>query len=193
MNITNIKDRSQIIHYISTLKNPVVCEVGSRNGDFFYGSLFANNCKFGIIVDIWQNTGDLHQNDNAYTQEELNNQYKEVFKRTLNYNNVKIIREFSHKAADFFHDETFDFIYIDADHSYDGCLRDLNCWYPKIKNGGILAGHDFITPEMTIKLGHKTVFGVIQAVNEFLSSKNIKDHLIHITPEMYGTYFIEKK
>lgn len=192
MNIQEIKNRNQIIKYIEKLQDPIICEVGTRNGDFFYDRMLSDNCKLGIIVDIWQDTGDLHQNDNAYTQQELDSQYKKVFQRTLNYPNVKIIREFSHKACDFFSNETFDFVYIDADHSYEGCLRDLNCWYPKIKRGGILAGHDFISPELTVRMGHKTVFGVIQAVKEFLQTNNITDKLIHITPETYGTYFIRK-
>jgi hypothetical protein len=191
MDITNIQNREEIINYISTLKDPAICEVGSRDGRYFYESLFASNCKLGIIVDIWRDTGDLNQNDIECSQEELNYQYKTVFKKTLNYFNVKIIREFSDKASDFFDDETFDFIYIDADHSYRGCLTDLNCWYPKVKEGGILAGHDYISPKMSIEMGHKTVFGVVQAVDDFLT-KNNSSYLIHVTPETYGTYFIRK-
>lgn len=35
------------------------------------------------------------------------------------------------------------FVYIDANHSYGGALRDLIAWTPKLKKGGIMAGHDF--------------------------------------------------
>lgn len=194
MKITDIKNRNQIIEYIKTLQSPNICEVGSRNGDFFYNVLYTENCQMAIIVDIWRNTGDLNQNDSDYSQEELDNQYKTVFKKMLkcDNNNIKIIREFSNKAASFFEDETFDFVYIDADHSYHGCLQDLNSWYPKIKIGGILAGHDFISPELTIRFGHKTTFGVVEAVKTFLKNCNIEKNLIHITPETYATYFIRK-
>ena len=185
MNIRDIKHRDQIIKYIETLNSPTICEVGTRNGDYFYNALFAENCSAGIMVDVWRNTEDINQNDSDYTQDQLDEQYKKVFKRTMNYANVRIIREFSDKACDFFEDETFDFVYIDADHSYNGCLRDLNCWYPKVKRGGILAGHDFIEPELCKRMGHITTFGVVQALHDFLSNNNLKEQLIHITPETY--------
>ena len=35
-------------------------------------------------------------------------------------------------------------MFIDARHSYDAVLEDLNAWWPKIRPGGILAGHDYV-------------------------------------------------
>lgn len=192
MNIKDIKHRNDIKKFIATINDPTVCEVGTRNGGFFFDALYTPQCKLAVMVDIWQNTGDLNQNDSDYSQESLDSQYLEVFKKTSEYCNIKIIREFSHKACKFFEDNTFDFVYIDADHSYNGCLTDLRCWYPKVKSGGILAGHDFIAPELSIRMGHKTVFGVVPAVQKFLLENNLHNQLIHITPETYGTYFITK-
>jgi len=37
----------------------------------------------------------------------------------------------------------FDIVFIDADHSYEGVKSDIHLWLPKVKSGGILAGHDF--------------------------------------------------
>ena len=39
--------------------------------------------------------------------------------------------------------ETLDFVYIDALHDYDSVMEDLRAWYPKVKNGGYVAGHDW--------------------------------------------------
>jgi hypothetical protein len=39
--------------------------------------------------------------------------------------------------------DNLDFVYIDGDHSYEGAKRDIELYWPKIKEGGILAGHDF--------------------------------------------------
>ena len=192
MKIQEIRTRDKVIQYIKTLDSPKICEVGTRTADFFYKWMFADNCELGIMVDIWQNTEDPNQNDNSYSQAELDSQYREVFQETLKHPNARIIREFSDKACNFFPDETFDFVYLDADHSYKGCLRDLRCWNPKVKKGGILAGHDYIDAEMTIRMGHRTVFGVVPAVTEFLEEKNIENELIHITSETYGTYFIRR-
>lgn len=64
-------------------------------------------------------------------------------------------------AATIFPDEFFDLVYIDGDHYYEPVLRDLQAWYPKVKKGRFLAGHDYIRGEE----------GVAQAVHEF-SNKN---------------------
>jgi hypothetical protein len=45
-----------------------------------------------------------------------------------------------------FGDETLDFAYIDGDHSYQAVKTDLEGWWPKLKLGGVLAGHDIIMP-----------------------------------------------
>lgn len=39
-----------------------------------------------------------------------------------------------------------DFVYLDGDHSYEGIKEDVAMWWPNIRAGGILAGHDFICP-----------------------------------------------
>lgn len=59
------------------------------------------------------------------------------------FNCCKIIRKTSAEAINEFDNESLDFVYIDADHSYNAVLSDLTIWYPKIKRGGILSGHDF--------------------------------------------------
>merc|ERR1712217_308009 len=46
------------------------------------------------------------------------------------------------EAADEFEDHSLDFVYIDAEHN-DRVALDLKAWEPKLRKGGILAGHDF--------------------------------------------------
>jgi hypothetical protein len=41
---------------------------------------------------------------------------------------------------------SLDCVYLDADHSYDGVCDDLRTWWPTVRVGGILAGHDFVCP-----------------------------------------------
>ena len=47
------------------------------------------------------------------------------------------------EAVKKFADESLDFIFIDAEHTYEGVKEDLNAWYSKIKQGGLISGHDF--------------------------------------------------
>lgn len=55
-----------------------------------------------------------------------------------------MIRELSEDAARLFANGSLDFVYIDADHSHDGTLQDVLRWAPKVKRGGVLAGHDYL-------------------------------------------------
>ena len=49
----------------------------------------------------------------------------------------------SSAAASFFLNGGFDFVYIDADHTYNSVTKDIMVWYPKVRKGGVLAGHDY--------------------------------------------------
>lgn len=51
-------------------------------------------------------------------------------------------RMYTHEAALKVEDESLDFIFIDADHSYEGVKKDLTDWIPKVKKGGYICGHD---------------------------------------------------
>ena len=54
-----------------------------------------------------------------------------------------IIYDDTWNASKRFEDESIDFIYIDAEHKFEYVYRDIVNWYPKMKKGGIFAGHDY--------------------------------------------------
>ena len=56
--------------------------------------------------------------------------------------NVMLIQDYSEHASEAFSANDFDLVYIDASHEYEDVKLDLNCWYPKLKIGGMLCGHD---------------------------------------------------
>ena len=56
---------------------------------------------------------------------------------------ARILRNTSVAAAATFADASVDFVFIDARHTYDAVSEDLRAWWPKIRPGGILAGHDY--------------------------------------------------
>merc|ERR1712003_19845 len=43
--------------------------------------------------------------------------------------------------------EPFDLIFVDADHSEEGVVADLAAWIPRVRPGGIVAGHDYLTAD----------------------------------------------
>lgn len=59
--------------------------------------------------------------------------------------------------------DNLDFIYIDGDHSYSAVKKDIELYYPKVREGGILGGHDFCANQQGVvravmELGYK--FGI---------------------------------
>lgn len=66
--------------------------------------------------------------------------------------------------AENFADDSVDFVFIDADHSEAGMRADLAAWAPKIKPGGILAGHDYSAADWP---------GVVRAVDEFVKLRGL--------------------
>lgn len=63
-------------------------------------------------------------------------------------------------AATKFDDNSLDFVFIDADHKYQSVVNDILAWMPKVKIGGVLAGHDY-----------PSYPGVVKAVNEIFGDK----------------------
>lgn len=63
-----------------------------------------------------------------------------------------------------FPDGHFDLIFIDGDHSYEGCKADIDAWLPKLKIGGFMAGHDY---------GHERFPGVKKIVDELFPNAEI--------------------
>lgn len=98
----------------------------------------------------------------------LNDTRKRAFELAVEnlapYPKANIIRSTSVEAARSFEDGSLDFVFIDADHSYKAVKEDINAWYPKVRSGGILSGHDYFeSPKKTVQ--------VIPAVDEF-----VKEH-----------------
>jgi len=74
---------------------------------------------------------------------------------------IVFIKQKSEQAVNFIPDD-LDFVYIDGDHSYEAVKKDIENYYPKVKIGGILGGHDF------------NMFDVSKAVREWVDKNNYK-------------------
>lgn len=70
------------------------------------------------------------------------------------------------EAAKLYADESLDFIFIDADHSYEAVKEDIEAWYPKLKRGRYLAGHDYKSVDFP---------GVQKAVDRFFKGKAVQN------------------
>jgi hypothetical protein len=142
-------------------------EVGIFEGKF--SEYIANTLhpyKFALI-DIFQGvTGSGDQDGNNFKYIQLENTYN-TWKgyEKMFPNNISVLKGLSHNILPTLEDDYYTMIYLDADHSYEGTLRDLKLSYPKVKHGGWIMGHDY---EMNMKKAKQSYsFGVKQAVDEF--------------------------
>lgn len=75
---------------------------------------------------------------------------------------IKKYKMLSSEAAQLFASGSVDFVFIDGDHRYEYVKEDITLWLPKIKKGGIIAGHDYNNTDI-----HGNLFkGVDKAVHE---------------------------
>lgn len=83
-----------------------------------------------------------------------------------------IIKGWTTEVAKQVPDASLDFVFVDADHSYEGCHRDIVAWIPKVKVGGWMIGHDITWP------------GVRQAVDELLPGYEIGPDVCWFRPKL---------
>ena len=122
----------------------------------------ANRGKLGpfYCVDTWKGEASI-----AYDVDVVQD-LKNIFCQNLTpvIEQVTMLSEISWQAADNFNDESVDFCYVDAGHSYEAVTNDLAAWWPKLRPGSRFAGDDYT----------KGYPGVQQAVWDFFGPQNIK-------------------
>jgi predicted O-methyltransferase YrrM len=142
------------------IKITKMVEIGSYQGESTV--LFAENLKFLDVlyaVDPWENgyaTGDSCSDDYPMGVVEHNFDL-----RSKKYPQIKKQKNFSEIFVNSIDDLSLDFVYIDGNHSYESCKKDIEIWLPKVKKGGIIAGHDYLAA---------CFMGVVNAVNEKFGS-----------------------
>jgi predicted O-methyltransferase YrrM len=123
-----------------------------------------NRNKLGpfYCVDTWK--GEAAIAYDPATVQDLEN----IFKLNLTpvIEHITMLSMKSWDAADHFSDESVDFCYVDAGHSYEAVSNDLTAWWPKMRPGSLFAGDDYTKgyPE------------VQQAVWDFFGPRDIRVH-----------------
>lgn len=129
----------------SAIHDGVVVEVG----------FYAGKSTAAIAPGCRANNNVYHTIDNCYgsdtrdpaTKNQQSRDMRSVFEKNMrrmdlfDYLNVHIMD--SAEAADIFADGSVDFCFIDASHKEEHVSRDIEAWWPKVKSGGILGGHDW--------------------------------------------------
>jgi len=115
-------------------------EIGVFQGKFSRYLLLHTNDTHLSCVDPWAE-GYMHKSGNQIPGE---NVYQFACRRLKGFGDrVDMLRMPSLEGAKTFEDSSLDFVFIDGDHSYQAVIDDILAWWPKVRPGGVLAGHDY--------------------------------------------------
>jgi len=68
--------------------------------------------------------------------------------------------------------ESLDLVFVDGDHLQEAVSADISAWWPAVRRGGILAGHDYTGRDL----------GVVRAANDFAVRVDLP---LQLAPEMW--------
>lgn len=118
-------------------------EVGVWIGLFSEQLCLANPDLHLTCVDPWLQYK--HYNERKNNQGRLDEAYQEACTRLAPFH-CTIVRKSSVEAAKTIPDGSLDFVYLDGNHQRAFVDQDLATWTPKVRSGGIIAGHDYEFP-----------------------------------------------
>lgn len=133
-------------------------EIGVAKGENALNILTELNIKKIFLIDPYCS---YVQNGRLVCKED---DLKNVQTKILsNYPQAVLIRKYSHDAVTDINAH-LDFVYIDGNHDYPFVKRDLELYFPLVREGGLIAGHDYTA----------SFRGIIKATNEFAKEKEIR-------------------
>jgi SAM-dependent methyltransferase len=133
----------------------VGAEIGVQQGE--YTEVL---CKAGLKVygvDPWQRYSGYREH---VSQAKLDRFYKEAKARLAPYD-CELIQEYSRDAVLRFENRSLDFVFIDGNHDFQNVTNDIAEWSRKVREGGIVSGHDYI------KRNQPTGTHVVQVVQAY--------------------------
>jgi GR25 family glycosyltransferase involved in LPS biosynthesis len=182
--LRKLDTRGDLPHVLKHLGlNKRGAEIGVGDGNF--SEILIRDAAFSEFYSIDSWSVDIYDtfypDGRHYINEQAEACYQKTTERLSQFGGrSKIIRDTSVNASARFPDEFFDFVYIDADHTEEAVKLDLDAWFPKVRKGGMLAGHDYLDAKMVWENGNGiySMFGVKTVVDNFVKEKDLKLILI---------------
>jgi hypothetical protein len=169
-----------------------IAEIGVARGQF--SRQIRSVCKPSLLVliDPWmeQDQSQYFRDTNNVGRTRQDQRYNKVLRAFASKNpgrECRVLRTFSVDAAEHFEDGTFDWVFIDGNHSFEACLEDLRVWAPKVKDDGLICGHDYAAHASA----RNSRYGVVDAVSTFLAEGRYS--LAALTVEHFPTFVIAKR
>lgn len=159
-------------------------EVGSQHGAFAATVLARWRGRGLALIDPWDVQPRSTYADVTNDPTDLARAFDSARRLAQADRRVRLVRGYSPDAADGFADESLDFVYVDGNHAYLAAAADLRAWYPKVKPGGLFAGHDYLDG-----IVGNCLFGVRTAVNEFAHALGLAPAFTVADPPFLSWYF----
>lgn len=151
-NCNLLLDREELLDNLP--KDSIVAEIGVNKGEFSQKILDQCEPKKLHLIDAWHS---------ERYHEGLALLVEKKFTQQISSDLVEINRGLSTDVVDSLPSDYLDWIYIDTVHDYDTTKVELEKYSKKLRDGGIIAGHDYSMGNWV--KGYK--YGVIEAVHEF--------------------------
>jgi len=136
-----------------------IAEIGSWKGRST--NALATGCK-GTVVAIDHFLGSKGEEiQHAEAKEDVI--YNQFLDNTKQFKNIKVIRESSEEASKLFPDKSFEMVFIDGEHTYEGVKKDIELWMPKATK--IICGHDYCDNWLEVKRAIEEKFGKVKSVD----------------------------
>jgi lipopolysaccharide biosynthesis glycosyltransferase len=151
--LTTVRDRNEMLdHLKSSIFNKQCVEIGTYEGHYSAEILKRGPADLWLI-DPWINQSkdvypDDHANTNTNNFEQI---YYKVLEQFANNPHAHVLRDYSFNAIKLFKNNSLDFIYIDAIHTFESCFSDMLIWFHKLKSGGWMCGHDYTGKYLGVK------------------------------------------
>jgi hypothetical protein len=129
------------IEYFKGKEDLVIAELGVSNGNHADNMYLGLKPKEMYLIDCYEN-------DPGWFESKISvEEHQKLYQSTLNFfkgrEGIHFLKKRSRVASLEVPKNSLDLIYIDASHDEVSVLIDNACWYPNVKVGGILCGHDF--------------------------------------------------
>lgn len=146
-------------------------EIGVALGDFSEHILVHWRGARLVSIDPWMELPPSEYVDKCNMPQQSMEESYEHAKALLSRfgNRSEVWRETSSDGAKRIAPGTLDFVYIDARHTYEAVSEDLAAWFPRLRPGGIIAGHDYDDGYFA-----EGLHGVRAAVDEFFGRRELE-------------------
>lgn len=137
--------RNDLGKYLNELGYTIGVELGVQEGKFSERILEGwEKCQRFYLVDVWKHQSN-YEDDANLNDEMQEKNYLKARKNLLKWQDITVfLRNYTSDAVSEISEE-LDFVYVDARHDYCGVSEDIRNYWPKLRPGGIMAGHDYHT------------------------------------------------